>query len=284
MNTNSISDVQAAVDWVTLTGDSWTAWERVQSMAVSLLEESVQNGSNTYYQSRHGFRLKCASGIQYGRGAGNWIVVLSGGFAAKYWMAFAPYAKTITRLDLQVTLWYTEDCVGLIEGIHSRSLDISTPKERQRLTIILNGSKGDTLYVGSRASAQFGRLYDKQRQSSTDPFYVNAIRYEVEYKKPLSGEVMRWLLDEDPPAEAIASRVLGWFSERKIEVPIAPTNRMSAIGFPRKEVDVQKKLEWLRKTVRPVYNQLKLIGWQTEADAVIGVSEDITTINDRKEN
>ena len=94
----------------------------------------------------------------------------------------------------------------------------------------------------------------------------------------MSGEVCRWLLEKDPGTEQIAARVLNWFSDRSINVPDICTKMESAIQYPPKETNIDKKIAWLRKTVRPVYRQLVALGFQIEADGSIGVSDDAITV------
>lgn len=279
VNTNSIIEIQGAIDWVTLTGTNFNAWEKVQDMALSIHGELENQGFKEYYQTRHGFRMKSITGIQFGKGYNGWMVVLTGGIAAKFWMPFAAYATNITRIDLQATIWYNSDCEEFIWGLWEKALADLPKRERDKMTLIDGGKRGDTLYFGSRASQQFGRVYDKQRQSGNDPNWQNAIRYEVEYKKPLSGEVMRWMLDKDPTQEEIVARVFDWFTARGIHVPEISTVPISAIQSPRKETPIENKLAWLRKTVRPVYRQLVMLGYQVDADGAIGTSDDAITLD-----
>lgn len=275
---NGIVKVESGVDWITLTGDKQSSWEAVQGMAQTLWAEQVGRGFKAFQTSRHGFALSCIAGVQYGKGKDGWMIVLSGELAQAYWMPFAAYARNVSRIDLQTTIFYEQDTLGMIEDIHKQAWLDGSKKTRNAMTIILNGQKGDTLYYGSRASAQFGRIYDKWRQQKYSPTFKQALRFEVEFKKPLSGQVVKWMLEEMPEAEQISAKVLNWFSDRGISCPQICTTANNAIQYPAKETPIDKKLEWLKKTVRPVYRQLVALGFQIEADGSIGVSDDAITI------
>lgn len=278
MDINSIEKVECGVDWVTLTGQGVDIWERVQGMAQSILFEESAKGHRINYQSRHGFSMTNCGGVQYGKNHSHWMVCLSGVTARRYWMPFSAYADNCTRIDLQATVWYNEHDTRAIERVWEKAVDDRGEAIAKKATLIVNRLKGSSLYFGSRASAQFGRLYDKWLQSGKEPHYLNALRYEVEYKKPLSGQVLQWLLKDDPPDDRIGARVFNWWGERGISVPLVETISDNAIQFPERNSPLENKLEWLRKSIRPVYRQMKLAGLQTEADEAIGVTEDIQTI------
>lgn len=278
MYTNGIVKVEGGIDWITVTGDRPNSWDCVSGMAMTLWEQQTNAGYKNSYVTRHGFSLSCVSGIQFGKSKGGWMIVLTGELARSYWRPFAAYGKNVTRLDLQSTIYYENDAQSQIKAIHRKAYDEGDKRQREKMTLIDNPKKGDTLYYGSRSSPQFGRVYDKYREQKKHPAYLHAIRYEVEYKKPISGQIVQWLLDKDPQDDVIVSRVLNWFTSRGISVPEICTNPDDAIQYPQKETPIEKKLQWLRKSVRPVYRQLVAAGFQIEADGSLGVSDDAITL------
>lgn len=271
--------IESGVDWITCTGTALSAWEKVSGMAMTLATEEIEDGARVRQANRHGYHLTVAGRVEYGRGKQGWMVVLRGEKASRYWMPFAAYATNVTRVDLQATVWlevYNREAIKeLFDDCKRNWVGTQVPN----ITLIDNGRKGDTLYYGSRSSAQFGRVYDKYAQQNRSGEYLNAIRYEVEYKKPLAGEVVRWLLTDNPTAEQITAKVFNWFSDRRINSPLTLTIEDNAIQYPRKETPIEKKLEWLKKTVRPVYRQLVALGFQIEADGNIGVTDDAITVS-----
>lgn len=281
-DTNRIVGMVSGVDWITVTGTDLGRWDKIQNLAYQLLEQGFLNGETIRKSSRHGFSLKGVAGVQYGSGAGGWMVSLSGDEARRHWMAFAVFAKNVTRLDLQVTVWYNSDQVDTIRNLHKEALRNASGKPKRNLTHIDNGKKGSTLYIGSRASSQFGRIYDKQRQQKNKLGFQNAIRFEVEYKKPLSKEVCRWLMLQERTPDEMAARVLDWFAARGIEVPQIGTSADNAIQVGKEPTPLENKLNWLRKTVRPVYRQLVALGYQVEADGSIGITDDLITYGDEE--
>lgn len=270
--------VGCGVDWITLTGETLASKERVGQLAHNLIDQGMEEGQKLTHTSRNGYHITSVDGVQYGSGNQGWIVILSGQKARRYWMTFYAYARNCSRLDLQTTIAYRMYTGREIRDIQQRAMDELGPAFEKHTTLILNSAKGDTLYYGSRMSAQMGRIYDKGKQSKGRPEFDKCIRFEIELKKPQSGRWAAWLCEDAPTDEGITDRVLGWFSERGMEGPPVYTYSDSAIQMGRKETSIERKLSWLRTTVRSTYSQLRLLGFQTEADAALGVTEEIETV------
>lgn len=105
-------------------------------------------------------------------------VVIPGG-ACQYantgieWAILASRMKwNITRLDLAI-----DDFTGRFtpDGLHS---EMSKARTHAKKVMLLKGD-GDTLYVGSRTSTKYLRVYDKARQTDTPGQWV---RVEIELK------------------------------------------------------------------------------------------------------
>jgi DNA relaxase NicK len=143
------------------------------------------------------------------------------------------------------------------------------------VVFITSDPGGDSLYIGSRSSSQMGRIYDKWEQSKHDPEFDRCIRYEVEYKKPLSKVVADLILDEDWGSRQIFENVLGWFQERGVIVDQFGTFREGAIQTPRETVSPEKSLAWLERQVKPTYQQLVFRGYEQEAQEALGISPKI---------
>ena len=271
--------VSAGVDWITCTGETWNSKERVGAMATALLDDGMLMGQKLFRQSRSGYHLSCIDGIQWGSGTRGWMVCLHGELARKHWMTFYVYAKNCSRIDVQTTVRYKNYHPGIIQDMYQSGQKEVGNKWLNHATLILNTKKGSTLYYGSRTSAQFGRIYDKAKRSNGEELFDNSIRFEVEYKKPLSGQVAAWLCDKSPDMAGITDHVLTWFSERGINCPRVFSTADNAIQFPKGGKGIEEKLAWLKKSIAPTYKQLVLAGYQTEADDALGVTEQAKNVD-----
>ena len=266
------------VDWITCTGTTTASWNRVWKPLAEYTDFATRAGCKLRRTMRNGYKLSSIEGAEYGRGPQGWMVVLKGHCAQRLWRVIAAYAKNVTRLDMQATISYRDYQGDEIRKMSQLMHDEKLLRPKLSRVLILNGLKGDTQYIGRRTSAQMGRCYDKYKQSNKSDEYLHCIRFEVEYKKPLSGEVCTWLLGEDPNSERIVSHVLRWFDERQFRGPQLYAFTDGAIQFPTKEIGPNRQLAWLRTQVRPTYQQLKLQGYGVEADEALGLVDDATNI------
>lgn len=271
--------LNAGVDWLTVTGETMQSKERITAMAHAITDQAMEEGQKLFHSNRNGYHLTHVEGIQWGSGHQGWMVCLSGQTARRYWMSFYAYSKNCTRLDLQTTIAYRGYTGREIREIHQQANDNHGEAFDKHSTLILNGQKGDTLYYGARASAQMGRIYDKHRHTKGDARFDKCIRFEVELKKPLSGQWAAWLCENSPDDKGITDRVLGWFFDRGMEGPPVYTYSDNAIQMEKGGTSIERKLAWLRTTVRSTYSQLRLLGYQTEADDALGVTDQIETVS-----
>lgn len=274
-----IQCVETGVDWITVTGETEKSWERVSAFAMHIVTVALERGERTFKQVRNGYRLTCTRDIQFGKGSRGWMVCLSGEVARRFWLSFYAYAKNCSRIDLQTTLLYNDYSGREVQQMYKKAFEDNEGALPTQGTLLQGSNGGATLYIGSRRSEQMGRIYDKQKQSEKLGSYRKCVRFEVEFKGRRAKEVARWLLDKSPTQEDIAAYVLQWFSDRYIPVPQMFTYRIDAIEVEKGVSTNERRLEWLKKTVSPVYRQLKLAGLQTEADEAIGVLEDVKTVN-----
>jgi len=272
--------VSAGVDWITLTGDSQSSKERVGAFAMEMLEEGMCQGQKLHRTARSGYQLSSVEGIQWGTGHSGWMVCLYGETARKHWLPFYAYSKNCSRVDLQCTIAYRHYEPRIVEKLYREALGGLSEEVASRMSFITSGQRGQTLYYGSRTSSQYGRVYDKWKQSKQSEQFDGCIRFEVEYKKPLSSRVAADLCRDLPDASGITGMVLNWFAHRGINGPAVYTSSDNELEVGRKETSLEAKLAWLKQSVRPTYRQLRLAGFQTEVDEAIGVTENIETIND----
>lgn len=265
----------ASVDWVTMTtdkdivGHTWYAMY-VKYRAMKLKEaETEKPFSNGYYS---GLRIaKMQWGHQEHLG---YIMIISGSDAERYWDKLSPVDARVTRLDLCVDFVH-KDVEYLARDIFD-DIEKERLKQKPFLSLFIGPEGGDTLYVGSRHSQQFGRLYDKGVESGTSP-PGHYWRAEVEYKKPLAGLMAGELVEETSAnrVRAIADTVINWFCDRGIPVlGDEAGERAIQISVEQRVTTADKKLAWLRTQVGPTVRQLVSLGLGKEVMKSLLIEED----------
>lgn len=184
-----------------------------------------------------------------------YILVLSGQDANLLFDKLKPGTLRVTRLDLCVDVLLEE-----AESLAQRNFSAleKTKRLRAKPSLYRGRDGGDTLYVGSRQSQQFGRLYDKGVQAGMAGSGL-LWRYEVEFKTPLSGQIYDKIKSDTPNqrAERIRATVKAWFEERRIPVVFNVDNAPLIIMQTEARVTTaQRKLAWLRSQVQPSVQSL----------------------------
>jgi hypothetical protein len=180
-------------------------------------------------------------------------------------------------VDLAVTLWARSDvedfarlqCVRAL-----RAREKLPASRRRRVTLIQGNGDGDTLYIGSRKSAQYGRLYDKGREDHSDA-YKNAWRWEVEYHDKHACQIAAQIQKARDPEATISSTVRGWWRERGVDCPWEPGLAAPAsVDSLRRTSTDAATLAWFANQVAPAIKRVSgHIDWAEIVQALFGYEE-----------
>lgn len=134
----------------------------------------------------------------------------------------------------------------------------------------MSQDRGDTLYVGAKASDVLGRLYNKDKESQ-DAAYKDCWRWEIQQRRGYALSAVRSLLSSPDPSQTVVATVSSWFRARGVAAEYRTTVRPLAIGMARKTPDDLRRLAWLRRCVRPMAQELaKRYGWRYVAETLLG--------------
>lgn len=271
--------VDGSIDWLTCTCKSAKARTELYAQVTYILDQARDLGETIKPWPFKGYKGLKAFGVRWGTREDSDIAMLSGLDARQHWYTFASLAENVSRLDLAVTceLQYPFPNVSTLcydwicENAHG--LKLST----RRYSHIRDLDGGQTLYVGSRASDQFGRLYDKARETQSDELYDRLWRYEVEFKGARAKAVNERLLDRATvpetakagnaelmlpacPTPEILGTVYLWFDSRHVHPLFYRTSRHVATEIEARVTSDEASLLWLSRFVRPTVARLQRNG------------------------
>lgn len=247
----------ASVDWITAT----TKRDKIGLLWYEIFQRWLKfKGTTNLYNERwsNGYYGGIESeGLRWGFNDNlGYILIASSDTAAWLWKHIDPKPKKVTRLDLCVDILHSKP-INLADVAYETIIGKIGDTNR-KYALYANNHGGATLYVGSRQSQQFGRLYDKGVESgSAKPGIL--WRYEVEYKKPLSSAVTEKmaLLESSDLEKEITNRVGAWFVERGVEAAREMVSGdVTPILAQKTITTVDRKLGWLRTQVQPTVHQL----------------------------
>lgn len=268
MQSDTKNKHDAAVDWLTVTCKATNGGNRLLD-----IYNRYKSGETTLTRF---FGFECfrdKKGLTWGRREydGQFIYIAPGEAAAETWRKVVPIATKVTRLDLAVDIWLDVPR----DQVKQAARVVMSPAFETRLnyTVIsgMSGGQrtktGDTLYVGSRQSTQFGRFYDKGLQQKTaEP--GKYLRMEVEYKGAGAMQISKAALALAPPqlGEWIQCTVYDWFLSRSV-VPLfnpATDTPGTLVRSQMKQTTSEKKLAWLHTQVKPTVQYLFEQGLRSE--------------------
>jgi len=191
--------------------------------------------------------------------------MLSGERFQRLWREIAPKRDKCTRVDLAVTHRLESPSKGLAAHLYTQVQE----NPGRRSSLILNSKGGSTLYVGSRTSQFFGRVYDKGAEEECEAgiFW----RWELECKKPVAEPFVARLLDCEDVSRETMAQVWHWFESRGITPLWQVTNAYNAIEIGISVTTSEKQLTWLKEQVRPTVGRLILAGFEGEAREALGL-------------
>jgi len=268
-----------SIDWITGTANSDRGRATIAEIAHEYLNQQIELGFEPRAWKSYQYEGWRINGASWGKRASDDIITFSGEISHFYWKPLVAYLDTCSRLDLAVTQWYTEHDINLAskywQDINRRA---GSEAITRRYTYITNLLGGDTIYVGSRSSQAFGRIYDKAMQS-LDEHFANAWRWEVELHKPIALVVLKALDSAEDEQNTIIAQVKTWFEDRLIRCPFEPKQDTIDIVVPRKrKTRDEQTIEWLEGQVSGSVKKLAergKISQVLEALGLVGYADEL---------
>lgn len=194
------------------------------------------------------------------------ILQVSGTLAHELFLCDLPRTN-VPRMDIQVTTW-GEISPEAIPGRVAKQSDAARQGANGRpwkITFIDGYGAGDTVYLGSRTSDTYVRVYDKGAEKG-DTMYAGSVRYEIELKNEVACAAYSSLLQQEATIDrAIAAMVGGYLSHRGVALPHWIQVAGTAVpSRPRHTYAAERTLEWLSKGVRPSIVRLLKAGYSYE--------------------
>jgi hypothetical protein len=209
-------------------------------------------------------------------------MMLSGQDAAINWLPALALAENVTRLDLAATVSLESPFIDVARTAYGRA--ITDPErclcKRRKYSYVENSAGGQTCYIGSRISDQFGRIYDKGCESAKDAICPPGMlwRYEVEFKSYRAKKLAKQMeasarAETETVAEAISHLIYTWFRSRGIPTIFddAPPDVDWTVELEARITDDEASLKWLTVQVRPSVERLLERGREAEVFEALGI-------------
>lgn len=248
----------ASVDYLTVTTKSDRATSTMLALVAGYVGPRISKGEKIRRWQFMGFHGQSMDGVRYGLRGTEGIAILTSVTANELWRQIAPARSKCTRIDLAVTVRLEEANQYVASVAYKEALDSGQLKS----SLIVNSQGGATVYLGSRTSMFFGRVYDKSSEQGVGA--GTEWRYEIECKKPASEAVIALLLEQDEPATWIGAYVWNWFFSRGVRPIFNREITENAIEIAGSVASLDRTLQWLTTQVRPSVGRLIIGGYEAE--------------------
>lgn len=206
-----------------------------------------------------GYMGKHAGGCFIGQ-SHNGGMMQAAGIAADNLRSQACYWDNCSRVDVQVTSWQDDDPEYVLERIYSYLTSPSGQAAvgRRKITRIQNHNGGTTIYVGSRTSELFYRIYNKEAQSG-EAEYDGAVRFEVELKSH-AAKAAWGVIERTTSGDVVGDYVTSLYGRIGITLKGGYQRNTKVLQKKRMPQDVSSKIDWLKKQVGPSIEKLIAMG------------------------
>jgi DNA relaxase NicK len=274
----AIRELRAGVDWFS---GSYTSTEldyvQLWHSSLEVLRTLETRGMVRQERNLNGYRGISVGGSFVGQRDDGMYLQLSGGAADEWYDWARAWIDSPSRLDIQVTVWFTEPQLMIAQEHRddARDYNASLPKARRRKIWFIDGGEGsDTLYIGGVHSPSRARIYNKHRQSELAQ-YKHAWRYEGMFRDELACKYAK-LIDNDVMSRehTITKIVAQYCAERGINVCFGDDR--GYVALPKIEAshtDVERRLLWLSRQVKPTIDWLRESGYTDRVLLALGLTD-----------
>jgi len=275
---SSTGVLESQVDWVTVAYHGHEQTDILGDFANGLIAGEVAAGNDPRPFDVNGYVGWRVGRVRYGERAEAGLLQLSGQLAEDHLHDLVPYASTVTRLDLAVTLRLDPPDILYGTGQYAQFVDHYHATEGSALPWeVADADTGHTVYLGSRRSDAFYRLYNKEQQCRADAdaegleVYRACWRHELELHDDAAKAVAVALLAEPARAPALSGYVGDYVRKHGGSVDWDTSAAPAQVGSFRRRSDRATRLRWFAKQVAPALDRELQRGNQLEVWRALGL-------------
>jgi hypothetical protein len=273
--------IDAGCDWLSMTAAHGEDGEAVRSLAHRICASEIERGmeGERAPMSRYtGFK---AGSCSFGERPEDVMLQLSGALAKAHSKEAVALARTVSRVDVQVTVATPSADNQVALRAYKRAERGTGKKGRPtRAKMVVSTSGGKTLYLGADSSDRVVKVYDKGIEQGSAP-RGRIWRCEAVLKRKFAMPAARFITENgagESGSEAVVRKEL----QRKSGQPFwSPTEAQYAVATGSLEpATVARKLNWLEEQIRPSVAWLVMRGHRADVLRVLGLSESSETYLD----
>lgn len=262
--------IEAGVDWLTVTCADPDRFDRFRSIGCSLVHVEAELGCKVKPWRFSGFEGLACGGAAFGETDAMQCLRLSSTTASNYWRQAYAVATNCSRIDVQVTVrtpGIQQKCI--LDHHRETRRAFNSWSKPPTIDLRLSNRTSPTLYLNSRSSGKFGRIYDKADESKLD-HYVGCLRYELQCGGAVALSCARKLLTTNRDERMCCDLVAGFFLEKRCRLRWH-SEHPTLLSRPRQRAEDLRSLRWLATQVAPRIKTLLAKGYHDELEKALGI-------------
>ena len=256
MSVPGLTVLDSGCDFITATVQREEGrWQEVQNHWCDLLHRAREDSGLVEDVGMQGYVGLLAGKVFWGTRWDGSLLRITGGDAQQYFDEWREATGKPTRLDFQVTIRAGSEYHTLLREAKEAAdaANLRLAEGRRRLVKTVEDNRfGHTLYIGSRKSKTFGRIYHKW-PVDRDRYQYGDLRFEVELHAEEAVLALEALRGEEVSVRQWAvGYVADWFDKRGVTVPVSePFPVDSRFSDVCETSPLDAKLQWLYNQVGP---------------------------------
>lgn len=244
--------IDAGCDWLSNTTGQMGIAERWNGLYTRVKISQIGDGKPPRFGKLHGYQGEWVDGWFFGQRSDGWFSQMSSETAREHWWSVARLGGKATRFDSQVTYRVEGDIDQEMRRLLLAASEYQlTQRHPMEVKQIGTASQVETIYIGSRKSAVFGRIYNKHRESD-NPYYQNGIRFEVQANGDTACQVVDALRASGGSLSELHYATVDWFSLRGVTLPRPGPGTLHIQVAPRGPTTLERRLAYLATHVAPM--------------------------------
>jgi len=194
-----------------------------------------------------------------------------------------------SRVDIAATFFFTTPIPDFASQCYDARMAMGeagkVPRKQWKL---IQSENGDTLYVGTRGTGKFIRVYDKSFQYSGTSERGYIWRFEMEYGVGYADTLWQQLRieleNERSIQDYMIKRLWGDCYQKGIMLPVkVEALDTTELRKDKRPTDKDRYLSWMNKTVRPVVQWMIAMGYGEEVSEALGLQTSFIEILEQDE-
>lgn len=258
----SAKRIDAGLDYLRVTSEDARDHNNMEEFYNKIARGDVALGYKEHSAGAFGFFGHATRHALLAKRADRKMLQVSGS-RAKDGLYMLSATSQATRLDVQTTVRLSEQSVSsYIKTLHAILLEGKNREGRQAtIRAIQTNGEYQTIYIGSRASDWYMRIYDKYAESGKEE-YRDCVRFEIELKGRVAKGIWKYMHQNGKGVVYLLKVLEARFAEFGIEIPDKEGWEKEQFRPAPEQKCIEKTLRWLETSVAPSVGRVSSeMGW-----------------------